>query len=752
MFSVGIGCMSSEEVSMETKSVFDPTIFTNPPNCYRPLQIVHGLDQYSDASAVGQPAPDEKTRSGGPDAYLEKLARLGIGGIVTNVGFQDYLVSPQQWDILRHGLQKASDLSLRLWLYDEKGYPSGTAGGIVTRANPEYTALGLACYITQVSGPADVEVRLPVSCRKLIWVGAMRNPNKATRDSVTDLSDQADEWGTVRWSAPEGAWTVLYLAERVMYEGTHAAGNVCEFKHYLNLINPAATKAFLRVTHEAYRRELPQVLWDKIEAIFTDEPSFMTYYVAPLPERFQGKIPVIDALVFTDRPPTVPWASDLLEQFHALKGYDLCPYLFDLFFSEAEEACWVRQDYYDVITRLYADAFYGQVQRWCRKHGIASSGHVLLEETIADHLAFHGSLFAVIRRMDLPGIDMLNSDPQDMLHGGSFMGESFMAIKQVASVAHLTGCERVHSESSDWEQHNQGRFASLAERQGQANLQYVLGVNQITSYFGWDELGEAAQRAYNVYVGRLGALLTGGKHVCDAAVLYPIRTLWAHYLPLLEPIQSWVNRPNRDPWTAKLQKDYPILVKQLLCNQIDLDIIDEEAILTAELRNGALHVSNEAYRAIVLPPLDALALETIQTLASFCRAGGVLFSVGDLPTLAETRANTEPLRREVTALFASGLALNIELGKLPTELRRHIPPDFNLDQPNPDILYTHRLLEDRHLYFVINNATTSITIQATLRQPGPYTLYRPLTGQVIAVAGPLLVALAGYEAVFVVCG
>jgi hypothetical protein len=190
------------------KSVFEPGSFAQPGNEFRPLQIVHGLDHHLDD-------PVSLTGTHKLDAFLEKLARLGTGGIVTNVGFRDYLVSPQQWDVLRYGMQKASDLGLRLWLYDEKGYPSGTAGGIVTRANPEYTALGLACYPFQVSGPAPVDISLPVSCRQFVWAGAVRDASQAQRSQVVALVDRVDEWGRLHWTAPEGRWTVIYLAERV---------------------------------------------------------------------------------------------------------------------------------------------------------------------------------------------------------------------------------------------------------------------------------------------------------------------------------------------------------------------------------------------------------------------------------------------------------------------------------------------------------------------------------------------------------
>ena len=766
-------------------SPFDPEIFADPPRTFRPLQITHGLERFGgESEAVGQgevdpagewaarleAAPEAHTDAvfAGITAYLRRLADLGVGGIVTNVGFEDYLVSPRQWEILRRGLRAAVDLGLRVWLYDEKGYPSGAAGGIVTRANPELVALGLACYVTEVDGPQDVTIPLPVSCRKLVGACALRRsepdaaPQPLRATAPVDLAPRVDEWDVVRWSAPEGHWRVLLFAERVMYEGTHSQGNVSAFKHYINTLEPAATRAFLRVTHEAYRRALPDALWRHVEAIFTDEPSFMTYYVPPLPARYQGKVPVVDAPIFADRPPAVPWRANFLGIFQELKGYDLRPYLFALFFSTNEtdangkesvssvkSVAYVRQDYYDVITRLYADAFYRQIRDWCRAHRIASSGHVLLEESLCDHVAFHGSLFAAIRKMDLPGIDMLNCDPVAMLHGGSFMGASFMAVKQITSVAHLTGAARIHSESSDWEQRNKGGFATLAERRGQANLQYVLGVNQITSYFGWTELGDEAQRQYHDYVGRLGTLLVGGRHICDVAVLYPIRTLWAHYLPPLEPIPDWAERQPRSEWVERVSGAYNNIVKRLLCTQIDVDIVDEEAIIAGDMINSALRIADEAYHVIVLPPLDALALDTARALADFCAAGGTLLSVGPLPTLAESAENAPAMREIIAALFGDGgPARVVALDELPTL----ITPDFSLAQPNPDVLYTHRLLEGRHVYFIINNAPEPVTLHPTLREPGPYTLYKPLTGEVVSAGERLQLELEGFGGIFVTCG
>jgi hypothetical protein len=720
-------------------SIFDPQTFANPSADYRPLQIVHGMDRFLTQ-------PDALTGEEGIDQRFELLKRLGIGGIVTNVGFADYMLSPRQWEIFRYGLGKAADLGMVLWVYDEKGYPSGGAGGIVTRAHPEYTAIGLACYRQEIDGPAELNVQLPLSCRRFIAAYATPDADSATRAGTWNLSPLVDAQGTLRWSAPAGHWTLLYLAERVMFDGTHCTGNYSEFRQYINLLNPAAVREFLRVTHEQYVRETPPDLWNKVRAIFTDEPSLMTPYVPAVPEKYYSRLPTLDAPLFKDRPPAVPWIEDFPAKFQALKGYDLTPHLFELFASHSAEASYIRQDYYDVVTRLYTQAFYTQVLQWCQAHGVYSSGHILAEENIVSHVAYHGSLFAPIREMDLPGIDMLDSDPQNML-----AGDGFMTIKQVSSAAHLAGRKLLHSESSDFMQGMHDGFAPLPQRRGQGNLQYVLGINQITAYWGWDKIGDDAYRQYNDYMGRLASLLTGGSHACDVAVFYPIRSAWVHYFPQDVPI-SWRPKEGEPPSElAQIATSYPDIVRDLLRKQIDLDIVDEEAITTGKIERGALSVADERYRAIVLPQLTAISIAAARALAEFVRSGGLLISAGALPTLAESPEATAALQREFLPLFsASGPAYQVTQDQLATCILANLQPDLALGQPNAEVLYTHRCLEGRDVYFIANNAPQAMTIQPRLRVPGPYTVYRPIDGSVQPAGSPLELKLAEYEGVFVV--
>ena len=278
----------------------------------------------------------------------------------------------------------------------------------------------------------------------------------------------------------------------------------------------------------------------------------------------------------------------------------------------------------------------------------------------------------------------------------------------------------------------------------------MLGVNQITAYWGWSEIGEDAYRQYNDYMGRLARLLTGGEQCCDVAVLYPVRSAWAQYVPLDRPFR-WGEEATRKPMTAPASPaSIPRWCATCCAARSTWTSWTRRRSDSGEIADGALRVGGERYRAIVLPPLYALGSEAARALAAFARAGGVLIGAGPLPDLAESAEATQSCARKFCRCSA-------QTGRRAWSARLNwrrpavaLPPDLALTEANRDILYTHRQLEGRDLYFVINNSPNPATIRPALRVPGPYTLYRPLTGTVDPVGMPLDLALDGYEGVFVV--
>ncbi|MFI7705050.1 hypothetical protein [Nonomuraea sp. NPDC049480] len=65
--------------------------------------------------------------------------------------------------------------------------------------------------------------------------------------------------------------------------------------------------------------------------------------------------------------------------------------------------------------------------------------------------------------------------------------------------------------------------------------------------------------------------------------------------------------------------------------RLDADVIDEDSVRRAAVAGGRLTVSDEAYRAIILPAVTVLDDDVAARLGEFAAAGGLLVAVGAVP-------------------------------------------------------------------------------------------------------------------------
>jgi hypothetical protein len=73
-----------------------------------------------------------------------------------------------------------------------------------------------------------------------------------------------------------------------------------------------------------------------------------------------------------------------------------------------------------------------------------------------------------------------------------------------------------------------------------------------------------------------------------------------------------------------------------------------------------------------------------------------------------------------------------------------------MSQPNRLIYTLHQRNRGRDVYFLVNQNATPVTLRPILRVPGPYMIYRPLTGEVVTAGKKPVLSLGGYEAAFLV--
>lgn len=437
-----------------------------------PLQIVHGLSSRRVGVDVVEQILQQPIREIHTDEGMGYYLRRGRGGIVCNVSFRDYLESEEAWEVLVEAVNVCSRLKMPVWIYDERGYPSGAAGGLVLRHHPEVEGVVLA----------------------------------------RDLEDPRE----------------FFL--RPAFEHTHAANNYHAVRRYINLLDDRATRFFLQITHEAYYRRLKEHFGKTIVAFFTDEPSLMAVNLGPIPEPARSRVPIQDPPDPMVKPlPTVPWGYDLAECYQKRYGEDLLAVRKSLFEGDTAEDMRVRRQFWSLVADLVAERYFGQIRQWCRQRGVASSGHNLAEESVLLHVPLYGNGLKALAYMDIPGLDMLSSKP------GVVANIGWMTAVLPLSAALLEGGRRVMTEVSDFSEKMFGSGpVSLDEMRATAAWQSAWGVTEFTLYYSPEDRPVEDNWQYGQFVGRLNAILKPAMPVPEVALYYPIYDLWAHYRPVAD--------------------------------------------------------------------------------------------------------------------------------------------------------------------------------------------------------------------------
>jgi hypothetical protein len=258
------------------------------------------------------------------------------------------------------------------------------------------------------------------------------------------------------------------------------------------------------------------------------------------------------------------------------------------------------------------------------------------------HPVLEGNGLKVLTRMHIPGLDMLTSDPEAVIHSG------WMTAALPCSAAVLSGRRRVMTEVSDFSQKMGGAGpVDLADMQATAAWQATWGVTDFTLYYGLGDRPPEATRAYGDFVGRLNAVLKPAGFVPDVLLYYPIHDLWSEYLPVAQPLKP----DSQSPRAQQLVRSFKRLGQHLQRNQVPFVLIDHEHLARAGARSdGTLALGDRRFRALVIPAGTELPEGAAAVVHSFRRDGGCVVLDRDGGTGKLLEAVTSPPRLSPGAL------------------------------------------------------------------------------------------------------
>jgi len=524
---------------------------------------------------------------------IESMHAAGMGGFFmhSRYGLKTPYLSDEWFRCVSACLAKARQLGMKAYLYDEDRWPSGPAGGLVTRDHADYRMHYLQAR------PAG-------------------RPAREGGETLATFAIRRDRDGRVAEyrMLPEGqagdGQAVCFDVHRLPATGWHNDGA------YLDTMNPDATDEFLHVTHQAYADRFREDFGGLVPAIFTDEPNYMHTFGVRLED--------------AEDMPAAPWTPLLPREFIARRGYDLREKLPELFWPLASgDFSKVRLDYHRTITELFVENFTARIGAWCGRYGIALTGHMLSEQLLEGQVSSIGAAMPHYAHMQWPGIDVL-CDQADELS----------TAKQCSSVADQFGKQRVLSElygctGWDW---------PLSGHKFVGDWQLACGVNLRCPHLTHYSLAGGGKRDYPAsifshspwwkyygavedYFGRLCYMLARGRAVRDVLVIHPIESAWGLYRR---------GAKVQDEPMKQLDGAFKRLIHALSAAHYDWDFGDES--LLAEHGKAAgrtLKVGQMAYKLVLVPPCLTLRGTTVALLERFCAGGGKVLLAGGPATMID---------------------------------------------------------------------------------------------------------------------
>ena len=491
----------------------------------RPVQMIFSFEGFINGATAGE----EVHVSWRPESYdlsnfeqrvrteLGKLKDLGVGCVVANVGYDNYLENEEAWQRFVTGLRCAVELGLRIWIYDENGYPSGTAGGKVLKGHPELEAMGLKRMVVP-SPETSLSVSLPDPRGVLFSAHGVR-PDGSRQCVATERGKSQVDVSTEDFQSVE----VYFVAP--LYEGTHAVSNYSSARRYINLMSSAAIKRFVTLTHQKYFEKIPADLHKHIEAFFTDEPSLMAQAFDNTPMLTS----LIEDSVNPDLPlfASVPWCDEMEAKFLDDHGYALAEHVPDLFSGTGDRTRKVRRDFWRSAARLYEAAYGQQMAEACAALGVDCAGHFLGEDSLLQQVVLHVDLIQNLKHFHRPGLDLLSGSV-------TRFANHILTHKTASSASFFGGRGPVMSETSDFIESlgSKEQTLSTAEIQCVLALQYLMGVRDFVLLFQLSRLTPEAYGAINELVALL--VETGGDRgfLPEAALYFPIDLAWERYCPV----------------------------------------------------------------------------------------------------------------------------------------------------------------------------------------------------------------------------
>jgi len=543
---------------------------------------------------------------------IEVIYEMGFSGafLHSRIGLETEYMSDEWMSLMRFISNKMADKGLQSYLYDEDRWPSGTAGGEVTK-NPEYRLKSIVMReindTENICGYVFIAKFLGdelLSYKNLNHSNELFTLDKKQYDLLTKSDDQNITNKLLVFEIKE-------MEKSNFYNGFT----------YVDTMNKDAIKKFIDITHNKYKDCLSDLFGNEIFGIFTDEPHRGAYLNG------FGQTGE-DALC------RIPYTQVIFKEFEKKFDYKIERHLPALYFKMKGNDFSVHSyRYIQLALELFINNYFIPYSNFCKQNGISFTGHLLHEDNLVSMVTLCGSLMNCYKYMDYPGVDILGK-----------VARPYHAVKMLTSIGAQFGKEKLLSEmygATGWN-------TSFNDYKIIGDFEGILGINFRCVHLSWYTMKGEAKRDYPAsiffqsnwykeynyvekYFERMGNLLDGERHT-ELLVLHPQESLWG--MLYYKSFSNFFTTKN--DFINKIEKNYIELCNEFLYSGIDFDYGDEGIIAeSSRVEGNCFVVGNKKYKRVLVSGLYHIRKTTLNLLKEFYKNGGEVIFAGDKPVICD---------------------------------------------------------------------------------------------------------------------
>ncbi len=680
---------------------------------------------------------DEKTLR----KYMKVICEANIRAVcVESRPHPDYC-GPRWWKDMDILLDEAQKRGMKIWILDDAHFPTGYANGAVEKEPEEKHRQVICCRKWDCDGLKELRLdRKEILCpppfepTEVEKIVAQMNGQEYDRHydddqflgifgvnledpsgQMADLTDRISDPFVFR--VPEGRWRVyaLYLTRNA---GFH--------RNYINMLDKDSCRILLDAVYEPHYQHYGKYFGSTIAGFFSDEPEL-------------GNGHLYDPDAKPGVAENLPWSRELGECLAAVWGEGFPANLIYLWENEGTDSvkAQARYDYMDQMTRLVEKNFSIQIGDWCRAHHVQYIGHIIEDNN--QHARTGSSLghyFRGLAGQDMAGIDDIggqvlpqgenldyNNGPFSLRQGEFYhymlgtLASSLASVdpvKQGRSVCEIFG-NYGWSEGVRLEKYLVDHFLSRGINHFVPHAFspkeypdpdcpphfYANGNNPQYRHFG----------ALMAYTNRVCELISGGRHMAAAAVLYHAEGEWTSGEKAMPS-----HRVGRILSEAQIEYDY-----------IPCDVFSETEKYQTRSENGCLVVNRQKYSTVIVPASDYITVSCAEWLCRLQANGAAVYFAERQPEGCvgeDPEAFCDRLERIPTVQVNSLVSQMTAQGQVPQKID---PADSYIR------IYSYQYTDGTQILLLVNEGTEIYSGKVKFGECRSRYLYDPWNNQVFPV-------------------